>query len=294
MKSFVLLIGLCSYRLLLCGQPVQPSPRLVLPKLMHCLDDVTATVDPAQPGILVRSDVDDSSFVTDGGLHFYLGHLKGPGLYTIREDSVDFHYFVFSCRDHTASDSYFPLTRLPRIQKDTIDLAGVLDSMRVEALKGKSDFLSDVDNVNSTLSSFVDSGQVMKLAVFFDKAAGYIGVTVDNSASVVVPDRDKIVAITDSFFIRLFRQRHPERADLNNQELAVLDLAMNIVLPPGRGLERSPNFRYSKYLVDDLLSSSRRLPLDPNSALASVGFDKKYFEQMVLLIRIYQIPKVQQ
>jgi hypothetical protein len=261
---------------------------------LHCLDDVTAKVNPAQPGILVRSDIDDSSFITDEGTHFYLGHLEGPGLYTIRENSADFHYFVFSCRDHASRDSYLPLTPLPRIQKDTIDLAGVLDTMRVEELKDKTAFLSDIDSVDSTLSSFVDSGQVMKFAVFFDKAGRYIGVTVDSSVSSVMPDRNNVVAITDSFFIRFFRSRHADRTDLNNQELTVINSAMNIVLPPERVLERSPNFRYSKYLVEDLLSADRQLPEDANSPLASVSFNKKYFEQVILLFRIYKPPKVQQ
>jgi len=291
-KYYSLLIIFCLHQLFLLGQLARPSPRLQLPSVLHCLDDVTANLSRPQPGILVRNDIDDSSFVTGDAPSFFLGHLTGPGLYSIREDSLDFHYFVFSCRDHDNRTSLVPLDVLPRIQQDSLDLAGVLDTMRVEMIRGDSAFLSDIDSVDSTVSSLIDSGQTMKFGVFFDKAAGYIALTIDTSDGVLHPDRDKLVAVTDSFFIRFFRRRHPDRPDLNNRQWAVIDKAMNKVLPPGTVLAGSPNVRYSKYLVDDLLSTYRRLPISVNSALAAVAFEKKYFEQVVLLFSIYKPSKV--
>jgi hypothetical protein len=288
-KRIILLGYCCLQSLLIFGQVRQ---RLQLPAQMHCLDDIMASFDGNAPGLLICNDIDSSRFVTGGAREIYMGKLKGPGIYTIREDNTTSYYFVFSCRDHSKGKSVFPLLSLPHIQVDSIDLAGVLDSLRVEKARGDSVFSGAIDSVSTTLSQFIDSGQVMKFGLFFDKGAGYMAITADSSKNMTMPDRDKLVLIADSFFVRFFRTLHPDKTGLNNQQLAVINNAFNASLPPGSPMDQSPNFRYSKYMVDDLLSLHRHLPVGNDIGLSAIGFENKFFGQLVVLFSIYKPPKV--
>lgn len=269
------------------------SQTISLPVFIRCRDEVSTYLRSTKNEEVIHDDIDGERFIVKvGSDSIYLGKIERPGLFNITVDTVDNYFFAYSCRDHTQKNSLFPLTALIVPCVNGICLTDALNALRSEFVSRDTAFKTRVDTSGFVLKKFVDSGQTIKLGFFFDMANGKIAVIGDPKYPFVA--RATAISLVESFFDDFFKRIRPDSTTSNPIMIGLMKSAVETVLIDGTPIDRLPNFRYTPYVIDDLISAYTKQWVEGKQHGVALVYEPKYAGQVIFLLSVALPPKKKQ